>query len=108
MKNKFKFMWLFVMFDLPVNSKQQQKDSQLFRTNLLKLGFNMLQYSIYYMPCNTLDNVDTIKRKVKSRMPEYGNINILYITEIQFQNMECFNSRKKKETEQFPQQLSFF
>ena len=40
-------MWLFVMFDLPTQTKKNKKDSALFRKNLEKDGFVMHQYSVY-------------------------------------------------------------
>lgn len=45
--NRYKYMWIYVMFDLPTNTKQQRKNASLFRKMLIKDGFSMLQYSVY-------------------------------------------------------------
>ena len=108
MKNKYKFMWLFVMFDLPVKSKKDAKEAQMFRNNLLKLGFDMFQFSVYYKPCNTLDKVNVYKNRVKKLIPECGNVSLMYITDIQFNNIEFLTRRKLIKNKEFPNQLSFF
>lgn len=108
MKNKYKFMWLFVMFDLPTKTKVNRRNAQLFRDVLLKNGFNMMQYSIYYKACNTLENVNVFKKRIKSNIPEKGFVNLLYITDIQFSNMEMLNRNKLIKNKEFPKQLTFF
>lgn len=40
-------MWVFAMFDLPVDSKDARRQYSRFRKELLKQGFMMLQYSGY-------------------------------------------------------------
>ena len=41
--NRYKYMWIYVMFDLPTNTKKQRKDAADFRKTLVKDGFSMLQ-----------------------------------------------------------------
>ena len=45
--NAYHIMWIFVMFDLPVKLKKDQKQAALFKKNLEKDGFVMHQFSIY-------------------------------------------------------------
>lgn len=40
-------MWLFAMFDLPVDQPALRREYAQFRKKLLKEGFTMLQYSVY-------------------------------------------------------------
>ena len=40
-------MWLFAMFDLPVDEPVLRREYTQFRKSLLKHGFTMLQYSVY-------------------------------------------------------------
>ena len=35
------------MFDLPTNTSEDRKNYTRFRKSLIKLGFDMLQYSVY-------------------------------------------------------------
>ena len=39
--NGYKVMWLYVMFDLPVETKAQRKRATQFRKDLLKDGFGI-------------------------------------------------------------------
>ena len=43
--NAYHIMWLFVFFDLPVSTKKEMKAAALFRKNLEKDGFSMMQFS---------------------------------------------------------------
>ncbi|MGH9455773.1 MAG: CRISPR-associated endonuclease Cas2, partial [Terriglobia bacterium] len=41
----YRAMWLFAMFDLPVDEKELRREYTQFRKGLLREGFTMLQYS---------------------------------------------------------------
>lgn len=45
-------VWCVVMFDLPVGTKDERRRATKFRNNLLDLGFQMAQFSVYvqYFP----------------------------------------------------------
>ncbi|PTF93852.1 CRISPR-associated endonuclease Cas2, partial [Staphylococcus chromogenes] len=43
----YRFMRVLLMFDLPVETKQQRRIYSKFRKRLLENGFLMMQYSIY-------------------------------------------------------------
>ena len=45
--NGYAIMWLYVMFDLPVETKSQRRVAARFRKDLLKDGFTMHQFSVY-------------------------------------------------------------
>ena len=49
--NAYRIMWLFVLFDLPVETKKERKAAADFRKALLKDGFSMLQFSVYNRHC---------------------------------------------------------
>ena len=51
-------MWLMVFFDLPTDTKKEQKAAMLFRQNLLKDGFTMFQFSIYIRHCGSKENME--------------------------------------------------
>ena len=46
-----------VFFDLPTDTKKEQKAAMLFRQNLLKDGFTMFQFSIYIRHCGSKENM---------------------------------------------------
>jgi CRISPR-associated protein Cas2 len=47
----YRFMWLLVMFDLPVGSKSERRSATKFRNWLLDQGYEMSQFSIYVRFC---------------------------------------------------------
>ena len=49
--NGYALMWLYVMFDLPVETKAQRREATRFRKDLLKDGFTMHQFSVYIRHC---------------------------------------------------------
>ena len=42
-----RFMRIIVMFDLPTATTEDKREYLHFRTGLIKLGFDMLQFSVY-------------------------------------------------------------
>lgn len=106
--SEFKVMWLLVFFDLPTETKKEKKAYALFRKNLQKDGFTMFQFSIYLRHCASRDNMEVHIKRVKSFLPEYGNVGILGITDNQFGNMELFIGRKQCAPNAPGQQLEMF
>lgn len=99
--NQYRCMWVLVFFDIPVETKVQQKAAARFRKNLIKDGFTMFQFSIYLRNCPSRENADVHSLRVKSLLPEFGHIGILKITDKQFGMMELFSSKcmiKKPDT----------
>ena len=92
-------MRILVMFDLPTNTKKERKDAARFRTKLQKLGFLMIQYSVYVRALRGIDKKDSITRKIKSKLPPTGNVRMLVITEKQYENMEILIGEPKSISE---------
>ncbi len=91
--------WLIVCFDLPVAEKEQMKEANAFRKNLLNLGYFMLQNSIYVRSCVTYDKTETHIRNVKLIAPSTGTISVFYITDRQWSLSICIEKsgyRKSK------------
>lgn len=80
-------MRLMVMFDLPVETKVQQRQYRKFHKHLIENGFLMLQYSVYTRYCNNDTAADKFSQRIHGMKPICGNIRILRITENQFENM---------------------
>lgn len=104
----FKFMWLFVFFDLPTKTKRERKKYTDFRRVLLKDGFIMMQFSVYVRICKGDDSVDTHKKRVKEQIPPRGNIRMISITDLQYSKMETLIGEKAPEEKLQKQQLLLF
>lgn len=101
-------MWVFVHFDLPTDTKKDRKAYATFRKLLLKDGFAMVQYSVYSRHCNSRENAEVHKKRVKSFLPPKGEVIIFEITDAQFGRMEFFTGPSYKQRPETPQQLELF
>lgn len=101
-------MWLFAMFDLPVDEKELRREYAQFRKALLRRGFTMLQYSIYahYLPSE--DAEDILRRQVHAVLPSHGQVRLISVTDRQFEKMEVYFGKKRTPVEDPPQQLALF
>lgn len=107
--NAYHIMWLFVFFDLPVVTKKERKIASLFRKNLMKDGFVMLQYSVYIRHCASYESQQVHVKRLKSFLPETGMVSILSVTDKQYSDIINFwGKEKKKNTPSEPMQLEFF
>jgi len=88
--NKYRIMWLLVMFDMPVEKPIQRKAAARFRKNLLKLGFSKMQYSVYIRHCPSLESAQTYIRKVENILELYGEVTIIMITDKQYADMKIY------------------
>ena len=64
--NAYHIMWLFVFFDLPVTTKKEIKAATLFRKNLEKDGFSMMQFSVYIRHCASRESLEVHIKRIKS------------------------------------------
>jgi CRISPR-associated protein Cas2 len=101
-------MWLFVFFDLPVNSAEQRKRATLFRKDLLKDGFGMMQFSVYARNCASGESAAVHINRVKLFVPAEGLVTILKITDKQFGDSVNLVGRKSKPPPPPMLQLEFF
>jgi CRISPR-associated protein Cas2 len=106
--NEYRIMWVLVFFDLPTNSKKEQKAAARFRKEIMGDGFTMFQFSIYVRHCNSRENAEVHVRRVKSLLPEAGQVGILTITDKQFGMIELFHGKKLANRPDTPQQLELF
>jgi CRISPR-associated protein Cas2 len=106
--NEYHVMWILVFFDLPTETKKDIKAYTLFRKNIQKDGFTMFQFSIYVRHCASMENAAVHIKRVKSVLPDYGNIGILCITDKQFGDIELFYGHKAQAPNAPGQQLELF
>lgn len=101
-------MWLFVMFDLPTQTKKNKKDSALFRKNLEKDGFVMHQFSVYIRFCGSMESAEAHIKRVRKFIPEDGRVSILTITDKQYSNIINVWGKIEQKVQKKPVQLEFF
>ncbi len=108
MPSGYQAMWLFAMFDLPVDTKTARKQYAQFRKTLIKEGFSMLQYSVYARYCPSEEVAASYKLRIRPMMPPDGQVRLLCITERQFGKMEVYFGKRRKPVEDPPAQIMLF
>lgn len=106
--SEYRVMWVLVLFDLPTETKKEKKAYVNFRKSLQNDGFTMFQFSIYVRHCASAENAEVHKQRVRSFLPEKGQVGILCITDKQFGSIELFIGRKEDQKKAAGQQLELF
>lgn len=75
--------------------KKEMKAASLFRKNLEKDGFSMMQFSVYIRHCASKESMDVHVKRVKALLPESGKVSILCVTDKQFGNIYNFWGKPK-------------
>jgi len=101
-------MWLFAMFDLPVETRLNRRDYARFRKTLLKDGFIFLQYSVYARYITGEEAAQAHRALVRRELPPDGQVRLLAVTDHQFGKMEVFHGKKPKPAEDAPRQFMLF
>jgi CRISPR-associated protein Cas2 len=104
----YRLMWIVVMFDLPVVQKAERRAATEFRNNLLDLGFEMSQFSVYMRFCTSETQVQTFCKKVEDSLPEGGRVNILQFTDKQYERIVSFHGRSQQAAKKAPDQFALF
>lgn len=104
----YRAVWIFTMFDLPVDTKTARKAYADFRKSLLKDGFTMLQYSVYVRHCASEENADVHYNRIKGFLPDDGEVRLITITDKQFGRMETHWGKMRKPPPPTPRQLELF
>ena len=101
-------MWMMVLFDLPVTQEGEAKRANIFRKNLLDLGFEMSQFSVYLRFCGTREMANPYIKRIKKQIPPDGKVSILFFTDKQFGDIITFQNRTPVLMAETPDQLSLF
>ncbi|MES2172627.1 MAG: CRISPR-associated endonuclease Cas2 [Pseudomonadota bacterium] len=104
----YRLMWIFVMFDLPVTTKEQARAATKFREFLLDEGFEKSQFSVYARFCNGKEQFETYRRRVESSLPDRGDVHILSFTDRQYENIVRFSGQRRRRQRKNPDQLALF
>lgn len=78
------------MFDLPVVTKADRKEYNRFRNYLLDCGFEMSQFSVYMRMLSSKERVKRFEKRITNQLPEHGKIQIITITDKQYENIKSF------------------
>lgn len=85
---KYKIMRVLCMFDLPVDTDEEKRAYRIFRKNLIKEGFTMIQYSVYVRVCSNRDYAKRLEARIQKFVPLEGNVRLLCVTEKQYTDMK--------------------
>lgn len=81
-------MRVIVFFDLPTESLEDKREYRNFRKFLIKKGFLMMQESVYCKLAMNTTVADGIVQAVRNNKPAQGLVQMLVITEKQYNRME--------------------
>ena len=104
---EYRAMWLYVLFDLPGQTKGQRRQSSRFRRRLLKDGFSMHQFSVYTRLCSSPASADAHIERIRNIIPDEGAVSILKMTEKQYASDIHILNQKKRPHAGHPEQLVF-
>ena len=104
----YRIMWLFVMFDLPVGTKKERRLATDFRNQLLDMGFEMSQFSVYLKYCPSREKAEVTSHNIQPHLPPGGKVDILTITDKQFSSMQRWYGREPIKNDGKPRQLHLF
>jgi len=104
----YRAMWLFAMFDLPVDEPALRKEYSQFRKTLLKEGFTMLQYSVYVHYVASEEAEQAYRNRVHQALPSHGQVRLVSLTDRQFEKMEVYVGKKRERAEDPPHQMMLF
>ena len=93
----YRFMRVFVMFDLPTETSVHRKAYRDFRKYLLVNGFIMLQESVYVKLVLNTTIVKLLEKQLREHKPADGNICLLTVTEKQYSKMEILIGETQSE-----------
>jgi len=85
---RHRFMRIVVFFDLPTLTKQELTQYTHFRKYLISQGFVMVQKSVYSKIALNGTAAEVIKVNLRKNKPKSGIVQLLIITEKQYQGIE--------------------
>ncbi len=90
-------MRLIVFFDLPVETSEDRREYARFRKYLIKNGFVMDQLSVYSKIVLNNTAADVVKAGVRKNKTKKGFIQMLTVTEKQYNSIEVLVGESNKE-----------
>ena len=99
-------VWVLVMFDLPVATKEQRKGATRYRKLLLDDGFSMVQFSIYSKYLVNASGLRAMLPWIKLNVPVGGAVRMLRLTDEQWASTYRYYGPIEIPPEGKPQQLA--
>ncbi len=90
-------MRVIVFFDLPVESLEERRNYSYYRRYLLGDGFVRMQKSVYSKVVLNASAAKVVVENLRKNNPPEGNVQVLTITEKQFQGIEYLIGESQKE-----------
>ena len=87
----YRFMRILVFFDLPVETAKNRREYSRFRR------FIMMQESVYCKLALNMTVVDSVSSRVRKNKPSDGIVQMLTVTEKQYNSMEFIVGSKKSD-----------
>ena len=87
-------MRVIVFFDLPVLTESNRREYRTFRKFLIKSGFMMVQESVYCKLAQNSSVADIIVDNIKKNKPPEGLVQVLRVTEKQYNKMDFIVGEK--------------
>lgn len=106
--NQYRSMWVFVSFDLPVQTDQHKREYTRFRKRIMKDGFVMQQYSLYIRHAGSREQAQVHMERVRRGLPRSGKVMMYMITDRQWGMVETFFGPKPARRSASPSQLMMF
>lgn len=94
--NYYKQMRLILIYDLPTVEEEERKIYQKFNKDIKKMGFSMLQFSVYTKVLQNDTSYSQNIIRLNRIIPKKGSIIIFKVTEKQFQDMLYLTGTKNK------------
>ncbi len=104
----YRLMWMMVLFDLPVVTARERKDADRFRKFLLDQGFDRCQLSVYLRFCSGKEQTQVYTKRVQGALPPAGNVQIIYFTDKQYENIVSFQGKVRGPVNKNPAQYALF
>lgn len=104
---RWRTVWIFAMFDLPMKEERERRAYTRFRKELLNDGFSMMQYSVYYRHCVSHENAQVHIQRMIASVPVTGEVRFIVITDKQFEKIVTYWGKERAPQEKTPDQLTF-
>ncbi len=93
----FRYMRIIVFFDLPVETSDDRRAYRYFRKFLIKNGFLMMQESVYSKLVLNTTVASTVMGIVRKNCPADGLVQMLMVTEKQYNSIEMIIGEKRSD-----------
>lgn len=88
---------ILIMFDLPRETIEERKVANQFQKRLVRLGFEMKQYSVYEREIRTSKNIENFIRIICNQLPKEGSITLYQLpNEVSNNQIRILGSRTVK------------